>query len=255
VLLNAGLIASSAASELWTPAEITTALWLDADDSATITESSGSVSQWDDKSGNSNDVSQGSASERPQILSSHVNGLDVISFDGTEGLEGSSLSGYGSKLTLFFAGELNSSGDRIVSDDITGTQGYFIWYQERLAINDGAGHETHSVSIPVNSPVVVVVVIDLTTSDLIVDIDGTASTNMLSGLTGTISTPNSAGLGIFSSGNGAQQSTGECYEIGVIHDALSTDDRANLIGYLAHKWGLTANLPGGHPYKTSAPTV
>lgn len=25
-------------------------------------------------------------------------------------------------------------------------------------------------------------------------------------------------------------------------------------GYLAHKWGLTANLPVSHPYKTSAPT-
>jgi hypothetical protein len=24
-------------------------------------------------------------------------------------------------------------------------------------------------------------------------------------------------------------------------------------GYLAHKWGLTANLPVSHPYKTSAP--
>jgi hypothetical protein len=24
-------------------------------------------------------------------------------------------------------------------------------------------------------------------------------------------------------------------------------------GYLAHKWGLTGNLPGGHPYKTVAP--
>ena len=24
-------------------------------------------------------------------------------------------------------------------------------------------------------------------------------------------------------------------------------------GYLAHKWGLTANLPVSHPYKSSAP--
>jgi hypothetical protein len=25
-------------------------------------------------------------------------------------------------------------------------------------------------------------------------------------------------------------------------------------GYLAHKWALTGILPGGHPYKSSAPT-
>jgi hypothetical protein len=31
-------------------------------------------------------------------------------------------------------------------------------------------------------------------------------------------------------------------------------NRQKLEGYLAHKWGLTANLPGGHPYKTVGPT-
>jgi hypothetical protein len=25
-------------------------------------------------------------------------------------------------------------------------------------------------------------------------------------------------------------------------------------GYLAHKWGLTSNLPVSHPYKNTAPT-
>jgi hypothetical protein len=28
-----------------------------------------------------------------------------------------------------------------------------------------------------------------------------------------------------------------------------------LEGYLAHKWGLTANLPVGHDFKNTAPTV
>ena len=37
-------------------------LWLDASDSSTITEVSGAVSQWDDKSGNGNHVSQGTMS-------------------------------------------------------------------------------------------------------------------------------------------------------------------------------------------------
>jgi len=30
-------------------------------------------------------------------------------------------------------------------------------------------------------------------------------------------------------------------------------DREKIEGYLAHKWGLTANLPAAHPYKTTAP--
>ena len=35
--------------------------------------------------------------------------------------------------------------------------------------------------------------------------------------------------------------------------SYSTSDREKVEGYLAHKWGLTANLPSGHPYKNSAP--
>jgi hypothetical protein len=34
--------------------------------------------------------------------------------------------------------------------------------------------------------------------------------------------------------------------------AVSTDIEY-LEGYLAHKWGLEASLPGGHPYKSSPP--
>lgn len=35
----------------------------------------------------------------------------------------------------------------------------------------------------------------------------------------------------------------------------SAGDIDKLFGWAAHKYGLTANLPGGHPYKTVAPTV
>lgn len=59
------------------------ALWLDASDLSTITASSGAVSQWNDKSGNARHVSQGTASFQPTTGSSTLNGLNVISFDGS----------------------------------------------------------------------------------------------------------------------------------------------------------------------------
>lgn len=49
----------------WTPAELTTTLWLEASDSSTITETGGLVSQWDDKSGNDNHATQGTAADQP----------------------------------------------------------------------------------------------------------------------------------------------------------------------------------------------
>jgi hypothetical protein len=42
-------------------------------------------------------------------------------------------------------------------------------------------------------------------------------------------------------------------EMVIATTALSVDDRQRLEGYLAHKWGLTANLPPEHPYKTTPP--
>jgi hypothetical protein len=47
--------------------------------------------------------------------------------------------------------------------------------------------------------------------------------------------------------------TAEIAEIVIYDSALSTADAERLEGYLAHKWGLTGNLPGGHPHKTTPP--
>jgi hypothetical protein len=46
---------------------------------------------------------------------------------------------------------------------------------------------------------------------------------------------------------------GNICEIIVYNVALSSAQRQNIEGYLAQKWGLTANLPAGHPHKSSFP--
>ena len=67
-------------------------LWLDASDAATITESSGAVSQWNDKSGNANHVSQATGSAQPTTGSFTQNGLNVLGFDGGDSLTGAALA-------------------------------------------------------------------------------------------------------------------------------------------------------------------
>jgi hypothetical protein len=47
--------------------------------------------------------------------------------------------------------------------------------------------------------------------------------------------------------------TGTLREVVVANATSSATDRQKLEGYLAHKWGTTAHLPVGHPYKTTAP--
>ena len=44
-------------------------------------------------------------------------------------------------------------------------------------------------------------------------------------------------------------------EVILIDKVLTLSDREKLEGYLAWKWGLQANLPAGHTYKSAAPTT
>lgn len=52
---------------------------------------------------------------------------------------------------------------------------------------------------------------------------------------------------------GGEHSDAQVAEMLVYNTAASTLNRQKCEGYLAWKWGLQANLPSGHPYKSSAP--
>ena len=72
--------------------------------------------------------------------------------------------------------------------------------------------------------------------------------------TGTPSTSNAAfALQVGAIGNNVIPLTGYIAEVVIANSKLSTADRQRLEGYLAHKWGLTNNLPAGHPYKYEPP--
>ena len=61
----------------FSPLDLGCNLWLDATDASTITEVSGDVSQWNDKSGNGNNVSQSVSTDRPSNGGT-LNGNNVI---------------------------------------------------------------------------------------------------------------------------------------------------------------------------------
>jgi len=77
---------------LWTPAAITTALWLDASDSSTLFDATtggntpvngGAVARWEDKSGNARHASQTTAASRPEYIIPAQNGLNALRFYAT----------------------------------------------------------------------------------------------------------------------------------------------------------------------------
>ena len=78
----------------WTPASLAggTLIWLDANDTSTISETGGTVSEWRDKSGNGNHLTPHNSSD-PETNSETQNGLNVIAFDGDDILTRNSTSG------------------------------------------------------------------------------------------------------------------------------------------------------------------
>ena len=253
----------------WTPADITTALWLDAADASTVTTVSGAVSQWSDKSGNARHCVQSNASFRPAYTPSVINSRSVVEFNVSsaaghflDGLtaaplklssrsmfcvfqETSSLSNVG----VFVLAPSSGNDYEQVNAVAYATQGG--------AVNFGA---TGSAAISYDaqslgakpSPLGIYGEIFSTTT-------GSLYTNGTFKFTDSIFTPfadlSARGYLVgarFTSGPSTFL-RGRIAEIVYTNSSLSTLDRQKLEGYLAHKWGITTNLPADHPYKVNPP--
>jgi hypothetical protein len=87
--------------------------WYDASDTATISLSGSAVTQWNDKSGNSFNLTQGTALRRPQSGVNTLNSLNVITFDGNDLLQAATASDWtflhnSTGGTIFFAAYFNT---------------------------------------------------------------------------------------------------------------------------------------------------
>ena len=243
--------------KLWTPAEMTTALWLDATDSSTITESGGAVSQWDDKSGNGRNVSQSTPTLQPTYSNANINGVQAILFDSDSlvntavGLPTSAASAR----SMFVVYRPTKTGiNGLCGQGFAASNGSWFVLQSRDFLGDPffAGYVPYSVG---GGPGTV------TFTPKIAEIiyDGTSGT-----LFGTGNQYNTENLTLNTSGDrftvgsspgGSEPHGGEIGEVIFVSSAVSSIIREKIEGYLAHKWGLTANLPVNHPYKTTPPYV
>ena len=97
-----------------------TILWLDASDTSTITQASGSVSAIADKSGNGYNFSQGSASIQPLTGTQTINGLNVLvtksgdCMDGGGGTLRTILAAGGYDVFCLFAADTTTGSKRII---------------------------------------------------------------------------------------------------------------------------------------------
>lgn len=223
----------------WTPAQISTSLWLDASDSNTITYSTQpAVQEIADKSGNGRHATQSSAGSQSTWVTDSQNGLAVLHADSSDHymIQIPSLSNADVVIVLrHYSGQFSLMG---------GGNTFF-----PIVSNDSNSEVWRGVGIP--APIVDGVSQNWTARmDAFSDLSGpqwkifVARDITSSTLTELLRGGQNNNWGF----------RGEIAEVIVSMDSGFPNYKI-IEGYLAHKWGLTGNLPSDHPFKNDSPAI
>ena len=274
----------------WTPADIDTALWLDAADASTITkDGSDLVDTWADKSGNTGGNATSSGAARPTYQSTGLNNKPALSWDGSDDFMTASVAGlqsftafswYGVLQTTAAAAADTNSAHFFGFGNIGTASGSFPAYRS-LSLNSSTGGlsgefistasepniadarlGSTSYRRPANTAQILLLEASSAGTALRANAESVSLDLAQNITTSTNTSPNATGYTVDNDLHiGAFRANGTVFaspavkfsEIIVLASIATTDTRQRIEGYLAHKWGLTANLPADHPYKTSVP--
>ena len=272
----------------WDPSLISTALWLDAADASTITEVGGAVSQWNDKSGNGHNAT---ANGNPTYSATGMStNKPAVQLDGTGDSFVSSITGIGSFNALdvymvtqtpaaaaadvntgFFWGFGNIGS---ASGSYPSNRGLFLASITGSLSGELINLGLENSSFPSGRLGSATYTRAANTAQILNSKNSTSGTSLFAngsqvnlGLanqitTSTNSAPSNVGYAVDSDlhfgvirvgGSLLYTPAIKFAEMIVSSTLLSTVNRQKLEGYLAHKWGLTADLPADHPYKTAVP--
>lgn len=238
---------------LWTPAELSTQLWLDQADASSISQVSHNntrITQWNDKSGNERHATQVNTGLQPVISGGGVffDGVDDFLNVDLDFLAGTDHQAYivdsisnfsnfygattgGSSSQSLHVGFQNNSRFRVNfwGNDYNPNIGseYIFGEQNLLSFQwlTGVGKSVYA----------------------------NGSLQGSNGSAGLINVMRDGGRILCVVGQGCMQAN--IKEIIFVTDSdITVDTDARLTGYLAHKWSIEDKLPTGHPYKSAPPS-
>lgn len=217
-------------------------LWLDASDrSSLILNSSNLVSAWADRSGTNNTPTIVVA---PTYLSNTVGKKGTLLFNTAQVTAALTAVGTGDFCLAAVWKPYTIGTQTVLGIGANGTGSIGMGFNaNKYNLYEFGGSESAYNTTTVNQYVVEVGI--RTSSELLVTLNGSNGTSATGNLNNTSGTIYIGGAGFSISG--------EIGEIIVYNNTISTPQRQTLEGYLAWKWGLTAQLPGNHPYKLFPP--
>ncbi len=255
---------------------------MDASDSSTLTLNGSTVSQWNDKSGNNCHVSQGTSANQPTYSGTAFNNRPTVFFDATNDEMACDTTGktrvVNSQGNLFYAAVFEMLNDvigwRMIvgTDSGSGTANQGELLLQRILNNPEIG--VHNSGVQNTGAAYAVAVTNLFVPRIatvgrsggdMLGKDGTITVTATGPSQTTYKTERSQTWNTEAATNrimigGRQQpgpgwSNSRISEVLVMNRNTTADERERIEGYFAHKWGLAANLPVGHPFQTTAPTV
>ena len=251
----------------WSPVRLaSTACWLDASDTATITLVSGTnVSEWRDKSGNERHATQATSVNQPTYISSGMNSLGLVDWDGSN--DAMTISGGTTTLHSALSSDNTYSMAWVVKPDTISGQEVLLYVPEgswKFLVeikNDGGlywgdtpdNYRIYSGgSFFVANTASFFTLIKTGSGAGTAHVAGTLNNTFTIQGSGLSNTPSLGSAFILGQYPGLFYN-GKMAEIIISNYSWDTSERQQVEGYLAHKWGLTSSLPAGHPYKSSAP--
>jgi hypothetical protein len=240
-------------AEPWTPANTTTTLWLDAADASTTSVTSGKLLSWTDKSSSAN-KSATAISTGPNYLTNGLNSLPVIEFTAAAAQAmslASAVDSFNATIAIVARHDSNTLG-QIFSHSTLNRQIRFqsTGGEVHLGGAFSGGNPFSMTSAGQTTGVYYIITINAPSLGGQIFINGT-------NVTASGNAPGSSFLfdqiGRRSTSN--EPLNGKIAETFWMPTSNNTTLRQQAEGYLGHRWGLTANLPADHPYKTAAPTV
>lgn len=238
--------------DLWTPAALGSAVraWFRADSLAVA--NGAAIAQWDDSSANLVHATQATGASQPIMRTNRLNALPGVEFDGTDDYLITALTGSSQDETILAVIDLDTApagGRVILGPTASGGRTFRVNSSRQLEWLKSfvASIDVSAALVTIDTDTIVGGTLGATTGDE--NINGTIETfTHAQTLTASLTTR----IGIEVDGSGSWD--GDIHEI-VVCSTLSAGNRQLVEGYLAWKWGLTAGLPGGHPYKSSQPIL
>jgi len=254
---------------LWTPADITTLGWFDAQDAGTIVQAdaAGRVSQWTDKgSGATNHFLQATTSAQPTTGVDTIGGFNALGFDGSAYFLRMGSNPFGASISnaaIFFVLNIKTrTSQTLFSLTGSGITGYSNRWQSHCPWNNnicyfdcggcsGANRVSYATGWADNRNVIMGYYCSTTVSFQGIYEDGVLKASDATGHTvTTISFPIIGAIG-----TGAEFDNCSIGEVIIINGTVSKMVRENIEGYMAWKWGLQGNLQASHQWKAQPPLI